>query len=548
MAEYNEQELRAGLISLRRRRKLQRIIKAGGVVSLGSLWAITKPEILADIKGDKALVKSRKLSDGSCSLYIEIPLLNDKYEELDLCGMTDFEEGDEVSISSIIAIFTEDVKGKPIVRYEAFLVDENVPVRIEDVKRSIFNESVGLMLDSKTKAPTINISFEGGKCPEEHYQCFICTNCVFIKIFDSNSWRIIRLDSYKNARPLSHGLILAESLESKFNILNADGSVICKDIDLIDYGPNYLLCDSHLWWYNAKSNLWEEKNYNPYLNVFSHDMQKVSHTLKKVQFTSSFYFYIYECEFWGEKMIGKEDDCDWIPENATYVGLLDNDGSWVIKAKENVKGFEFCHSIIIVNRGNSVTLYDSKRKVKGLLKEIITIDKCEIKNGKYLLLTKDSLQGVCDAEVGSVVIPCCIDGKYTLKPNTIANGMIGVYSMVEKKRSKSTYQEKKFFYLDYQGNVVLEIEDGWVIDTCFKDGKAKISRTDNYHGHYYEQTIDIQGNVLKEDYRSFPGEIDEYQREDMRNLDRDNWDAMTDGMYGDYPEEGFDGDYESIGF
>ena len=31
-------------------------------------------------------------------------------------------------------------------------------------------------------------------------------------------------------------------------------------------------------------------------------------------------------------------------------------------------------------------------------------------------------------------------------------------------------------------------------------------------------------------------------------LDRDNWDAMTDGMYGDYPEEGYDGDYESLGF
>jgi hypothetical protein len=28
----------------------------------------------------------------------------------------------------------------------------------------------------------------------------------------------------------------------------------------------------------------------------------------------------------------------------------------------------------------------------------------------------------------------------------------------------------------------------------------------------------------------------------------DNWYAMTDGMYGDYPEEGFDGDYESLGY
>ena len=29
--------------------------------------------------------------------------------------------------------------------------------------------------------------------------------------------------------------------------------------------------------------------------------------------------------------------------------------------------------------------------------------------------------------------------------------------------------------------------------------------------------------------------------------DRDIWDAMTDGMYGDYPDEGYDSDYEFMG-
>ena len=37
-----------------------------------------------------------------------------------------------------------------------------------------------------------------------------------------------------------------------------------------------------------------------------------------------------------------------------------------------------------------------------------------------------------------------------------------------------------------------------------------------------------------------------YHNEDTS--DRDIWDAMTDGMYGNYPEEGYDGDYESLGF
>ena len=32
------------------------------------------------------------------------------------------------------------------------------------------------------------------------------------------------------------------------------------------------------------------------------------------------------------------------------------------------------------------------------------------------------------------------------------------------------------------------------------------------------------------------------------DIDKDNWHAMTDGMYGDYPEERFDGDYEFMGY
>lgn len=33
-----------------------------------------------------------------------------------------------------------------------------------------------------------------------------------------------------------------------------------------------------------------------------------------------------------------------------------------------------------------------------------------------------------------------------------------------------------------------------------------------------------------------------------KELEEDNWYAMTDGQYGDYPEEGFDGDYEFLGY
>lgn len=547
--------------------KQQRLqTKIGGVISLKSLWSVTCPEKLNKIKGHIAVVKAKECENGLTHLYVVIPFVDGEYEELRV-GESDLEEGDEVDIFSIVALFIDKGNGDTVVRYDAKYVDEDNSFNPEDVKSDIIHRCCDLMTGITPVEMSIKVTYEGGECKKIQYGVIRGNNSItlyipystkgtpyFLKkwhIYDeSGPWYTIKIVGYRKAQPLTHGLILAESLKRKFDILNADGSVLCKDLDSLDYGPDYLICNCRLWWYNIKSNLWEEKEFNPYsLNNFSQRMQKVRLSLKKIQITSDIFFYIYECEFWGEELVGDAENPEWEPAYATsFMGLIDNKGSWVIPAAESVKEINNCHSIIIVNCENSVTLYDSKKKARGLFKEIITIDKCEIKYGKYLLLMKDSLQGVYNVETESMEIPCCIDGKYTLKPNTIGDGMIGVSSIVDKKRGKHSWQEKKCYYLDYQGNVVLEIKDGWVIKCGFKDGKAIISMTDNYHGNYYERTIDIHGNVLKEEYESFPGEIDEYYREDMRNLDRDNWDAMTDGQHGDYPEEGFDGDYESLGY
>ena len=567
--------LRKGLEMRRQEQRLQ--MRFGGVVSLKSLWSAICPEKLKRIKGHTAVIKAKECENELMYLYIEISYIDNEYEELRLIKDHSYlEEGDRVDIFSIIAIFVDDDNGNTIVRYDAKQLNEDKSFNLGEIKSDIIHRCSDIMMESIPEEMSIKITFEGGKCHPIQYGILKGNDGITIyapypfkrqvsfpttlknkwKLYstkwcdydESDSWYTRRIIGYRNARPLTHGLILAESSDRKCYILNADGSVLCKDIDSLDYGPDYLVCNNRLWWYK-KNNLWEEIIFNPYaLNDFSQRMDKVNLSLKKIQFASDIYFYIYECEFWGERLIGDDDNPEWEPGYATsFMGLIDNNGSWVIPAAGSVKEINRCHSIIIVNCENSVTLYDSKRKARGLFKEIITIDKCEIKYDKYLLLMKDSLQGVYDAEMESMEIPCCIDGKYTLKPNTIGNGMIGVSSIVDKKRGKHSWQEKKCYYLDYHGNVVLEINDGWMINSGFKDGKAIISMTDNYHGNYYERTIDIHGKVLEEEYESFPGEIEEYQRDDMRNLDRDNWDAMTDGQYGDYPDEGFDGDYEFMG-
>ena len=557
--------LRKGIEMHRQKRTLQ--MGLGGVVSLKSLWSAICPEKLRKIKGNTAIVKAREAENGVLYLYIEIPFVDGEYEELRV-GESDLEEDNVVDIFSIVAIFIDKGNGETIAIYDAKCLDEDNSFNLGEIKSDIIHQCTDIMMDSNHIEMSIRVTYEGGECDKIQFGVIKGNNDITLYIpystegtpysskwhiySESGPWYTIKIVGYRNARPLTHGLILAESLDSKFNILNADGSVLCKDLDFLDYGPNYLICNCRLYWFNKNNNLWEEKVLPfPSYNKQRERVKRNAVCLNKISIDKDNHFYLFDSLMVVEEY---EFDAgggsgDWWPQyEICHKGIIDKNGSWKAEPSEDIINIEHCHTTIIIYKKNEVVMLDSNKTSGELLKDVSTIDKCEIINDKYLLLIKDSLQGIYDAESGSSVIPCCIDSKYTLKPNTIGNGMIGVFAFINKKRGKHTYQEKKYYYLDYQGNVVLEIEDGWVIDSGFKDGKAIISETDTYHGHYYEQTIDIQGNVLKEKHESLSRELEEYHMDDMRNLDRDNWDAMTDGLYGDYPDEGFDGDYESKGY
>lgn len=553
----------------RQKQRLQ--MRFGGVVSLKSLWSATCPEKLRKIKGNTAIVKERETENGATHLYIEIPFIDNEFEELDLIGSnSNLDEDDVVDIFSIVAIFIDKGNGETIIRYDAKYMDEDNSFNMGEIKSDIIHRCAEIMMDSNNIEMSIKITFEGEKCYPIKYGIIKGDNNITLytpyspkgtpcsaewykwcPYDEKDLWFTIKLIDYKNARPLTHGLILAESSDSKYNILNADGSVLCEDIDMLDYGPNYLICNCHLYWINKKNNLWEEKVLpTPLYDKERERVKQNAISLTKIQIDKDYYLYLFDCSMMVEEygFDAGGGNGDWCPQyEVCYKGVIDKSGSWKVKPSENIKTIENCNTTIIIHKKDKVILLDSNKTSGGLLKEIIMIDKCD-KNDKYLLLTKDDLQGVYDAETGSWIIPCCIDSKYTLKPNTIRDCLIGVFEIIDKKRGKHTYQEKKYYYLDYQGNIVLEIENGWVIDSGFIDGQAVISMTDIYNGEYRQKTIDVNGKTISEHFESFPGIKDDYYEDDMRNLDKDNWDSMTDGQYGDYPKDGFDGDYESLGY
>lgn len=68
----------------------------------------------------------------------------------------------------------------------------------------------------------------------------------------------------------------------------------------------------------------------------------------------------------------------------------------------------------------------------------------------------------------------------------------------------------------------------------FKNGIVDIDR-----GNYYER-YDKDGNLIKKKWTRPQSYDTSYDYKE------DTWDAMTDGMYGDTPEN-FDGDYSFMG-
>ena len=548
-------------------------MRLGGVISLKSLWAITRPMDLNKIIGAKATIKAKELENGHIYLYIKLPLANNEYEELRLIGWSDLEEGDEIDISSIIVIFSDNEKGETVLRYDAVYLDEGESLTENDVKSLMIHRNADLLMQSNNPAPMdMKITYEGGTIQKNKTK--IIAGKEYIVIYEgdcfSDTWKIYKFSGYLNAMTLSHGLILAErrckgynfSQKNLYDVLKADGSMLSRGVLSIDYGCNYIIISEYdtirisiakLWWFNSITNLWEEKDY-PIYAPSTHNMtreRKVTISLKKLQINESLYFYIYHySSVLEECIVYDESTFEWEPyDDICFTGLLDETGNWRIKPQMNIKSIDHCQSIIISRKEGNITLYDSEKKSykDGSLKEIINADDYVISNKSSIIIKSGGKQGLFDAVTKSFIIPCCIDDNYTILPETIGEGLIGVYTEELEKTPYYTKTRKNYFFLNYDGKIKLTIEPEYEIDSKFHEGKAIISMTDNYHGEFYQKTIDVDGNTISEHYESFQGIQDYHYEEDMRNLDRDNWDAMTDGMYGDYPDEGYDGDYEFMG-
>ncbi|MDL2315335.1 hypothetical protein LJC16_03645, partial [Bacteroidales bacterium OttesenSCG-928-C19] len=124
-----------------------------------------------------------------------------------------------------------------------------------------------------------------------------------------------------------------------------------------------------------------------------------------------------------------------------------------------------------------------------------------------------------------------LDKDIIIYPETYAEGVIGF-----REENKNYSSDGREGFMDIKGNIILLFTRGTKIKSGFKDGKASISNK------YTWSIIDKQGNELESGetgLKWYSG------REDKTDLNSDTWDALTDGMYGDYYGET---DYDGFGF
>ena len=185
----------------------------------------------------------------------------------------------------------------------------------------------------------------------------------------------------------------------------------------------------------------------------------------------------------------------------------------------------------------------SKQGVKGLLSRKITKTIEHLKDPIYaqildseyedirelcgeVIFVKDSKQGLYSFNNNCLLLPPCIPIEYPIIPFTLSDGAIAYKN------------DQGYGFCNLYGNLLfsIAIKDDRITNVSgFKNGKANVSGAK----HYY--IFQKDGSYETFNYeKAWDDDIDYYDYE------KEQWYALTDGMYGDYPEG--DIDYEILGF
>ncbi|MDE5550092.1 MAG: hypothetical protein K2I99_01870 [Bacteroidaceae bacterium] len=243
----------------------------------------------------------------------------------------------------------------------------------------------------------------------------------------------------------------------------------------------------------------------------------------------------------------------FLPKGCTYVCF--SEGSYILRRKDGLEfvtdknynmilypwfdEIDICSNCYIVRKNNKWGIISRNKNINiegfkdPVPAPLTRIEFDAIKKlgggGSRVTIVKNNLQGVFDLKNEKIMCSPCISVEYQIFPNTLNDNSIAFKTI-----------QRKYGYFDLDGHLLFEIniEDDKINDSsirCFQNGKVHI------FGENYLYIFNKEGSYekirLKKQY---------YSGETYHNYEAERWDALTDGMEGDYP--GSSVDYDMLGF
>lgn len=180
----------------------------------------------------------------------------------------------------------------------------------------------------------------------------------------------------------------------------------------------------------------------------------------------------------------------------------------------------------IISRNKTIFIDGLKNPIYALIFKF-EFDDVKI-YGNRAIITRDSLQGVIDLENGNILCSPVIPIEYQILLGTLNDNAIACKT-----------KQRQYGYFDLDGHLLFEIkvEDDMINESSirgFVNGKAHLQ------SNKYQYVFNKDGSYERIRIKQYDF-VETYH-----NYDAERWDALTDGMEGDYPENGVD--YDLLGF
>lgn len=242
----------------------------------------------------------------------------------------------------------------------------------------------------------------------------------------------------------------------------------------------------------------------------------------------------------------------FLPKGCTYVNFFE--GLYILRRKDGLlfitdKNYnmilypwfdeiDICSNCYIVRKNNKWGIISRNKNIniEGFKNPVpapitrIEFDAIKKKGfgGSRAIIVKNNLQGVFDLKNEKIMCSPCISVEYQIFPNTLNDNAIAF------KTKKHQYG-----YFDLDGHLLFEIkiEDDKINESsirAFRNGKVYLE------SNKYQYVFNKDGSYERTRI------VQRYWGETYHNYDAERWDALTDGMEGDYPGSGVD--YDLLGF